>query len=354
MKILQLIDSLRPGGAEQMAVSYANAFSGRSEGSFLCCTRMEGLLKVKLSPDVGYLFLFKKSSLDVKAYMRLRKFVQENRIDIIQAHSSSFFLAVLVKWSLPEIKLVWHDHFGRDLENRKVGVLKYFSKHFDGIISVNQELKKWAEEILLAKKSVFISNFFTEPYLISENRLKGNFDFNILCIANLRPQKDHLTLLKAFSLLKKDEISLHLIGKDENDFYSAEIKKYIAEHQLENNVFLYGEQPDVSPFLKGADLGVLSSSSEGLPVALLEYGSAGLPVVCTAVGQCPEVVGTYGKLVPPQDPEALADGIKFYLDNKEIRLENAKQFHNKIVQQYSEEAVFPEVMQFFSEIEKNS
>ena len=62
MRVLQLIDSLRPGGAEKMAMTYANALVGQVEGSYLCCSRMEGMLKESLLPEVGYLFLNKKAA----------------------------------------------------------------------------------------------------------------------------------------------------------------------------------------------------------------------------------------------------------------------------------------------------
>ena len=64
-------------------------------------------------------------------------------------------------------------------------------------------------------------------------------------------------------------------------------------------------------FLHGADCGVLSSVSEGLPVSLLEYGMAGLPVIVTDVGQCAEVVGNgrFGRVVPPGKPNSDGKGI---------------------------------------------
>ena len=62
MKVLQLIDSLQAGGAEHVAVNYANALAPRIEASFLCSTREEGMLKTSLSKDVQYLFLNKKTT----------------------------------------------------------------------------------------------------------------------------------------------------------------------------------------------------------------------------------------------------------------------------------------------------
>ncbi len=68
MRVLQLIDSLRSGGAERMSVNYANALARRMDGSYLCCTRKEGLLKKQLAPEVGYLFLNRQGTLDLKAF----------------------------------------------------------------------------------------------------------------------------------------------------------------------------------------------------------------------------------------------------------------------------------------------
>ena len=353
MRILQLIDSLRPGGAERMAVSYANAFAGKVEASFLCCTRMEGMLRKKLAPEVGYLFLEKKNTVDIKALFRLRRYIRDNKISLIQAHSSSFFLAVLVKFLVPGVKLVWHDHFGRDLKTRKPGILRSASRYFDGILSVNEALKEWALKNLHSSEVKYIKNFIPEPSSANSGteNLKGQAEFNVVCLANLRPQKDHLNLIRAFKLISDRDLKLHLIGKDDKNNYSEEIRKFLRANRMEDKVFLYGAQENAEGFLIKADLGVLSSSSEGLPVALLEYGRAGLPVVSTRVGQCAEVIGENGILVPPQNPEALAKAILKYFENEEKRKLDAKNFQEKIIKTYSEKAVINEILSFFEDVQ---
>jgi glycosyltransferase involved in cell wall biosynthesis len=74
---------------------------------------------------------------------------------------------------------------------------------------------------------------------------------------------------------------------------------------------MLGSRPDVSAILRASDIGVLSSVSEGLPLALLEYGMAGMAVVATDVGQCGEVLdrGRAGVLVPASDPSRLAEAL---------------------------------------------
>ncbi|WP_380751039.1 glycosyltransferase [Salinimicrobium flavum] len=350
MRVLQLIDSLRSGGAERMSVTYASALAKRIDASFLCCTRKEGLLKKQLSSDVGYLFLNKKNTLDLQAFIKLRRFVKENKIDLIQAHSSSWFLALLVKLSLPGVKLVWHDHYGRELSSRKPGLLKPASKYFDGIIAVNNDLEEWSKKNLSSKEVRFFKNFLPENFGSGENmKLKGGDSIKIICVANFRPQKDHLNLLKAFELIKKDhpKTTLHLLGKNEQDSYSVKIKKYIHHQDLNQDVFIYGEQENVSSYIDQADLGILSSESEGLPMALLEYGRAGIPVISTDVGQCAEVIGSAGKLVAPQDSEALAQAIREYIENDQVRKSDALSFQQVIKKTYSEEIIIPEVLDFF-------
>ena len=115
MRIVQLIDSLEIGGAEKMAVSYANALSAEIAFSGLIATRKEGALKDELQSDVPYWFANRKSVLDFKALWRTRTFVKEHKVSILHAHSSSFFFAVLLKIIQPSLKIVWHDHYGYSL-----------------------------------------------------------------------------------------------------------------------------------------------------------------------------------------------------------------------------------------------
>jgi glycosyltransferase involved in cell wall biosynthesis len=77
---------------------------------------------------------------------------------------------------------------------------------------------------------------------------------------------------------------------------------------LGDRIVFLGSRPDVPALLRGCDVGVLASASEGFPLSLLEYGQAGLAAVATRVGQCAEVLdgGAAGILVPPGDAAALA------------------------------------------------
>ena len=81
MRILQIIDSLNVGGAEKMAVNYANSLAKIEEFSGIVVTRKEGVLKSQINENVGYLFLARKRRIDIGAIKRLKKYCIENNID---------------------------------------------------------------------------------------------------------------------------------------------------------------------------------------------------------------------------------------------------------------------------------
>jgi glycosyltransferase involved in cell wall biosynthesis len=346
MRILQIIDSLDAGGAERMAVNYANALVNVVEFSGLVATRKEGLLLDQIHPSVSYLFLRKKSRLDISAVLRLRSYVLKNKVTHIHAHSTSFFLAFLLKTTLPSLKIIRHDHYGNNefLEDRPYSVLKLTAFLFDGAITVNQNLKEWSEKVLKAKNVIYLPNFAgTEVNVEKSTALKGFKGKRIICLANLRPQKNHFLLLEVAEKLKVSypEWTFHLVGKDFEDEYSNLIKESIRKKELENSVFIYNSRRDIFNILNQADIAVLTSKSEGFPVALLEYGQSKKPVVVTNVGEVPFIIKHYynGLLVANSNPETFCEAIVECIENIDLRFSLGDQLANTISENFSEKAV---------------
>jgi len=354
INVLQLIDSLSIGGAERMSVNLANVLAQEGAGSFLCATRKGGALERMIAKEVDYSVLQKRSFFDIKALLALIKLIKKHNISIVHAHSTSIFTAVLVK-PFTGVKVIWHDHYGDSerLAQRPSQSLRIASLLVDAVISVNEKLATWSRERLFVRQSDvhFIPNFATLSPSGKEPKLPGSKETRIVCLANLREQKDHMTLLKAFAKLHTTLPQWHLllVGEDRNDAYSASLKAYITEEGLEGVVHILGARSDSADILLASSIGVLSSASEGLPVALLEYGLAGLPVVVTNVGQCAEVVGDgkYGKLVSPGDPDAFYDALESLVLSQESRAVYANSFKDHLLQNYSQSAVIDKVMKIY-------
>ena len=352
MRILQLIDSLEAGGAERMAVNYANALQQEISFSALCVTRKEGALKESLSPGVSYVFLNKKKAIDFKALFKLRSYVKKNSIEFIHAHSSSFFIAVLLKFLYPKVKIIWHDHYGDSefLGKRFSKTLKLLSTFFFLIISVNQKLKVWAISELQCKNVVYLPNFASfEKTEKSETSLLGAEEKRILCLANLRAQKGHFYLLEIAAVIKNKfpDWTFHLVGKDFEDEYSNALRQAILKMNLEANVILYGSKDDVQNVIQQSDICILTSKSEGLPVALLEYGFNSKAVISTRVGEIGKVVndGENGFLVEYGDVADFVSKLMKLISNSEFRMTLGKNLNKTVLENYSESGVLHHYIQ---------
>jgi glycosyltransferase involved in cell wall biosynthesis len=331
---IQIIDSLAIGGAEMMAVNIANALSELGVKSFLCATRSEGELKTKLNDKVNFFFLKKKSSFDIKAILSLNFYIKKNKITIVHAHSSSFFIATLIKILNPKLKLIWHNHFGNSTAIAKMNFLSLYvcSYFFKTIISVNSEIMHWAREKLRSKDVLFLPNFPTLS-LLGNTTLKGEGNKRIVCVAAFRREKNHLNLLKAFkSVLKNNPTwTLHLVGNISNDSYHEEIISYMNTNSMLNSVFIYYNRLDIGNILKQSTIGVLSSDFEGLPVSLLEYGISNIPAVTTDVGECNLIIKDKRFIVEPLNSNKLALALEVLINSDKERVKLATDI-NKIVQ----------------------
>ena len=132
-----------------------------------------------------------------------------------------------------------------------------------------------------------------------------------------------------------------MVGKDFEDEYSRQIKKRIKEYDLENNVFLYGSRQDVENILNQASIAILTSKSEGLPVALLEYGLYKKAVVVTDVGEIPMIVqhGKNGFIVDSNEPDLFYQSLVDLIDNETLRSDFGKALYNTIQANYTAESV---------------
>ncbi len=355
MRIVQIIDSLEAGGAERMAVNYANALQSHIEFSGLIATRAEGLLKNDIADDVEYLFLQKHKSFDWAAINRLSSYIKENRIDVIHAHSTSIYLAVMVKVLAPEVKIVWHDHYGNSefLKQRSSIILRLALKFCSGAIAVNTKLELWIKQCLYFSNTIYLPNFASLELAKSTTVLRGVDNFRIICVANLREQKNHFLMINVAVILKKThpEWTFHLVGKDFNDEYARQIKDLIKVHNLEDSVFLYGSCTDTAALIKTCDIAVLSSKSEGLPVAILEYGLLSKPVLSTSVGEISSIIkdGENGYLTPSGNDSEFYSKLILLIEDKN-RLKLGTELYKTISKTYSEEFIIETYLQWLNKL----
>ncbi len=357
MRIVQLIDSLDFGGAEKMAVTFANSMAKTIEFSGLVVTRKEGSLRKYIHSDISYLFLNKKKTVDFKAVLKLKEYCVANRIQIIQAHSSSFFLACLLKIFHPKIHIIWHDHYGKFVTTNREDAffIRLFSFFFTGVMAVSSELETWSKKNLFCNKIFYLQNFIPEnKSTLRETKLNGIAGKRVLYVANLRPQKNHLMLVEVVNGIHKKfpEWTFHLVGSDLYDAYSFSIKERIKQYHLENVIFIYGAKEDIENCISQSDVGVFTSISEGLPVSLLEFGMCKKPVVATNVGQISYVIKhqNSGFLSENNSVSEFSKNLSILLEDEQLRVKFGENLHDTIKNNYSESVVINKYISWISNL----
>ena len=134
-----------------------------------------------------------------------------------------------------------------------------------------------------------------------------------LTVARLDAQKGIAHLVEAASMVPDVVFAIAGDGPDR-----AALEARASALGLDSRVRFLGHRRDVPALLAIADLFVLPSLYEGLPLSVLEAMAAGVPVVATAIGGTDELVSNAtGTLVPPADPRALAEGIRALLADRD-------------------------------------
>jgi glycosyltransferase involved in cell wall biosynthesis len=161
----------------------------------------------------------------------------------------------------------------------------------------------------------------------------GTFAF--LYVGRLSPVKDLGTLLNAFAKLPGDVAArahLYLVGDGTERAQLEETKRTL---QLCDFVTFLGARDNVRELLLAADAFVMSSTTEGLPVALLEAMATGVPCVATAVGGIPQLLGNEcGLTAPARDVKALAERMAAVARSESLRGQIVENARNKIRDTY--------------------
>ena len=195
------------------------------------------------------------------------------------------------------------------------------------------------------KFKTIYNGFELDKYYYDENSnqtLKKELDLHdeviISNVARWDVQKDHPTLFKAIRILidtyNFTNFKLLLCGMNMTSDNQA-LVSLIKQYQLENYVMPLGVRSDVNRIMSLTDIFVLSSLGEGFPNVLGEAMACQCAVVTTDVGDCRDIVGSCGIVVPKQNPQELAEGIYQLLNlSKEEILELGQRARMRILENY--------------------
>ena len=314
--VIQVVDSLNTGGAERVAIDLANGLKKVGCNVFFCVTRHDGPLHSELNSDVTFINLNRNKS--YHGLITFRAFIIRNSISIVHAHGNSTALfCVLALIGVNSVKIVHHDH-NPLLSFRNVLLQKLVLGRVDAWIAVSDEILRWViskigySNAIMLINPIQISRFYKNSNSVRDTR-------EIIVLANYREQKDYENLLSAVNSIRDCGIKFRIAGygsHSEGDYFKK-INAMVESLNLSKLVQLNPSVLNIPELLSNADVGILSSASEGLPISLLEYMASSLPVIVTDVGECGRIVreANSGVVIPPFDSPALGAAIENVLRN---------------------------------------
>jgi glycosyltransferase involved in cell wall biosynthesis len=352
-----------PGGAERVAINILNNLETYKFTPFLVTSRSDGPLLASLANNIKRMCLQRRFRFDIHGVLRFIKFVKDNNIHIIHAHEYTIFIALISKLLVPGIVVIWHNHMSSMLKLKRARPWFLLAgRTADMVVVANNELANWTrEKIKISTDKVrYIPNFVDSRSLPTD--FPEHKDFldvdkdhkRIVCVGNIKPEKDQIALIRAFGLVIESIRGAHLIlvGKVTDRHYAARMHETIRDLGIMKHVSILGLRNDVPAVLAKCDIGILSSKNEAFPMALIEYGCAKLPSIATSVGQCPEILdyGRAGVLVEPDSPEQLATAIVQLLKSPQQMNSFGQILYDRVRNRYSPEKVMLQYKDLYTQL----
>lgn len=223
-------------------------------------------------------------------------------------------------------------------------ILVYFSKY----CMVQNQLQAQYFPKFMRKKIVVFSNPISDNILKHEKRFKSEKIKNIVAVGRLEEQKNYYMLIDAFSKVEKNKGNLTLNIYGEGSKYE-ELKRYIKDIGMENNIFLCGRCNNVGVVLEQSDLFILSSIAEGMPNSLMEAMAVGLPCISTDCPTGPADLidnNINGYLIPINDSDALINSMLDLIENPYKARVMGVNARDKIINNYSASISSAKLMSF--------
>ena len=301
MRILQVITSLGIGGAEKLVLQLISKLREKGHVADVCVFNGMRTSFMEDAEKTGCkIYSLGKSFYNPYYILKLSKIIEN--YDIVHTHNSSPQLFAALAKGKHKCMLITTEH---NTDNRKrhlcifKGLDRWMYAKYEKIICISNETSQnlraylgsnWQkkcgkDKIITIYNGIDVNRFHNaQPY---EER---NGKFIIIMVAAFRQQKDHSTLLKAFTHLS-DDYKLWLVGDGEK---RKDIEQEIEQLSIGNKVKLFGNRGDVPELLNAADIVVLSSNWEGFGLAAVEGMAAGKPVVVSDVDGLRQIVENYG------------------------------------------------------------
>ena len=353
MKIMHMVLNLEIGGLENLVCEMARIQTQQGDEVVVCSLDSQEASLRKVEED-GFriIYLDRRGGKDFRLLFRLVRLLKKEKPDILHTHNKApLIYGALVRY-LTKVPV---------LVNTRHGELKSYRHSFllkahDFIITVSHAVKRGFLEtsrIQENKVKVIHDGIDIKKYdgsgAVSQS-LEKNGRLIIGLVARLDHCKDVFNLLNSFQKVVAlvNNAELWIVG---DGVLRSDLERQADILGLKDKVKFWGWRKDVAAINSAIDIFVLPSVTEGLSLALLEAMACHCPVVATYVGGIPEVVveGKTGFLVPPKDPNAMAEAILKIASNKELAKQMGNAGRKRVEEEFSLEKMVSEYQKVYEE-----
>ncbi|WP_339244666.1 glycosyltransferase [Paenibacillus sp. FSL R10-2796] len=326
IKLAIIIPTLDTGGAENMVAQLVSKIDQKSFDLELIVisTSNDSVVEKRIkNKDVKVTFFNKGLGFSMSTLLKIYKHLNKIKPDIIHTHLSACMYAA--PWAVLKKTTILHTVHNRPIYEAHGlirYVLKYLYKRKLAIpIAISETIAKETVELYGLSSSVVETIYNPVDVFKFSNiqpKEKINSEVVFVNVARFSRQKNHNGLIEAFYEVSKIKTNCKLILIGDGEL-RAEIEERVKHLGLSEKVQFTGNVLDIPQKLANADVFILSSHYEGLPLTILEAMAAGLPVISTAVGGVPDVVKENGLLVEPNISIKLTEAMIKLANNEKLR-----------------------------------
>ncbi len=334
MKILQIIPYFCFGGAETMCENITCALKDQGHEVMVVSLYEEHTPISRRMEERGIRieYLDKKLGMDVSMVPKLTKIFRREKPDVVHTHLDVVKYAALAA-RLAGVKTCIHT-VHNVAEKEAEGLAQkinrvWFSLGLATPVALSPLVQETISRVygLPREKIPVIYNGVDLARCIPKESYRAGQSVTFLHIGRFNEQKNHKGLLEAFQkvLSLHPNCRLNLLGEGE---LWEDMKAYAQKLGIEEAVYFLGSQSNVYPYLHEADIFLLPSHYEGMPMTIIEAMGTGLPIVATAVGGVPDMLTDGGSgLLTGVDVDAVAGACVKLVEDESFRThlgQNAK------------------------------
>jgi glycosyltransferase involved in cell wall biosynthesis len=367
INILHVIDALNIGGAQELLALLADKTPKAAFKTIVCVIQPDVTLKSRIESKGVSVYclgrprpsIFRPLDIIAYSYRNIRDIIslcKQHQVDVVHCHlSDAEFLGILAGWIYGAQRIISTVHAPVLLPERQSGdirnVLRIVATRLlyrltNVVVAVSDDVAQQLKHVFhlsSGKIKIVMNGIDVESMhriqpnpeiLQSLSSLRGRK--LILSVGRLMPPKGHECLINAMPHLiqRIDNVGLLLVGDGE---LKASLEQLSQELKVQEVICFLGNRSDIPDILASSDVFVMPSYSEGTSMALLEAMAASKPIVATDIPGNRAVIkhGHNGLLVPPGNPEKLADAIFFLLNHPQIAAEYGKNAYQDVFQHFN-------------------